>query len=79
MILILAGTQQQARDWAKDNNLNPATYKIIRNVEDTFKHHPEYDDFELVGTWWASDQIRDIIDYLMTTHWKYQLEKKFNE
>ena len=76
MILVLAGRYDQVRDWAHDKNLNPATYRYMIHPEDFLMYQPGSSRIELVGTWWEKG---DLIDWLLTTHWRYELEKTLGD
>jgi len=78
MKLVLAGSSQQARDWAHDRNINPAMYQYITDVNQVLLHQPEDSELVFIGSWYASDMVREIVDILMTTNWRHVLEKEFN-
>ena len=78
MIIILAGSVQQAHEWADENDLNPAQYRIIYDYVQMLGMRPDNNEIELVGTWRENELMRETVERLSRTEWRHMLRKKLN-
>jgi hypothetical protein len=79
MLILIAGTSREAHDWADDNNLNPANYKVIYDYVQMLGIRPDNNDIELIGTWEDNELMVETVDRLLQTEWRHILRRKLSE
>ena len=79
MIIVLAGNRLEASDWAEDNNINPARYRVIYDYAEMIHMRPDNNEIQLVGSWSENERMIEVVNYLMKTDWRHILRRQLNE
>ncbi len=59
--LILAGTHEQAHNYAREHQFSPRDYRVLSNPEQIMGTKPDAWEIVKVGTWYTNHKMCDFL------------------